>query len=75
VLSVLGKFLVALIPGPSADAGPGRPLLHRTPLRVTVADTVGADGSLAAGLLSGLLEAGVTPRAEPAAARGSLAGR
>jgi fructokinase len=36
---------------------------HVLPPRVTVADTVGAGDSLAAGLLTGLLAAGVTTRA------------
>ena len=49
--------------GPLRIARPGRPVLHREPVRVTVADTVGAGDSLAAGLLSGLLAAGVTTRA------------
>ncbi|MFC7573312.1 PfkB family carbohydrate kinase [Klenkia terrae] len=44
-------------------ARPGRPLLRHTPPTVTVADTVGAGDSLAAGFLTGLLEAGVTTRA------------
>ena len=48
--------------GPLRIARPGRPVLHREPVRVTVADTVGAGDSLAAGLLSGLLAAGVTTR-------------
>ena len=48
--------------GPLRIARPGRPLLRREPPRVTVADTVGAGDSLAAGLLSGLLTAGVTTR-------------
>ena len=49
--------------GPLRIARPGRPVIHRGPIRVTVADTVGAGDSLAAGLLCGLLEAGVTTRA------------
>jgi fructokinase len=49
--------------GPLRVARPGRPVVHREPVRVTVADTVGAGDSLAAGLLSGLLAAGVTTRA------------
>jgi fructokinase len=49
--------------GPLRVARPGRPLLRRDTPRVTVADTVGAGDSLAAGLLSGLLAAGVTTRA------------
>ena len=48
---------------PLRVARPGRPLLRREPPRVTVADTVGAGDSLAAGLLGGLLTAGVTSRA------------
>jgi fructokinase len=60
-----GPALVLLTDGgsPLRIARPGRPLLHREPPRVTVADTVGAGDSLAAGLLSGLLTAGVTTRA------------
>ncbi len=49
--------------GPLRVARPGRPLLHRETPSVTVVDTVGAGVSLAAGLLTGLLEAGVTSRA------------
>jgi fructokinase len=49
--------------GPLRVARPGRPVERRTPPTVTVADTVGAGDSLAAGLLCGLLEAGVTSRA------------
>jgi fructokinase len=48
--------------GPLRVARPGRPLLRREPPKVTVADTVGAGDSLAAGLLSGLLASGVTAR-------------
>lgn len=48
--------------GPLRIARPGRPLVHLVPPRVTVADTVGAGDSLAAGLFAGLLEAGVTHR-------------
>ncbi|RBY90945.1 PfkB family carbohydrate kinase [Blastococcus sp. TF02A-30] len=48
--------------GPLRVARPGRPLLHRASPRVAVVDTVGAGDSLAAGLLSGLLAAGVTDR-------------
>jgi len=60
-----GVALVVLTDGgsPLRIARPGRPLLHREPPRVTVADTVGAGDSLAAGLLGGLLTAGVTSRA------------
>ena len=48
---------------PLRVARPGRPLLRHTPPTVTVADTVGAGDSLAAGFLTGLLDAGVTTRA------------
>ena len=48
--------------GPLRIARPGRPLLHRLPPRVEVADTVGAGDSLAAGLFTGLLDAGVAHR-------------
>jgi fructokinase len=48
--------------GPLRIARPGRPLLRCTPPSVTVADTVGAGDSLAAGLLSGLVSVGVTTR-------------
>jgi fructokinase len=60
-----GPALLLLTDGgnPLRIARPGRPLVHREPVRVTVADTVGAGDSLAAGLLSGLLDAGVTSRA------------
>ena len=60
-----GPGLVLLTDGgdPLRVARPGRPLRHVTPPRVSVADTVGAGDSLAAGLLSGLLDAGVTSRA------------
>ena len=60
-----GPALVLLTHGgaPLRVARPGRPLLHREPPRVTVADTVGAGDTLAAGLLSGLLSAGITLRA------------
>jgi fructokinase len=59
-----GPALVLLTDGgaPLRVARPGRPLAHREPPRVTVADTVGAGDSLAAGLLTGLLDAGVTSR-------------
>jgi fructokinase len=59
-----GVALVVLTDGgaPLRVARPGRPLLHREPPRVTVADTVGAGDSLAAGLLGGLLTSGVTSR-------------
>jgi fructokinase len=57
-----GVALVLLTDGgaPLRIARPGRPLLHRDPPAVSVADTVGAGDSLAAGLLSGLLTAGIT---------------
>jgi fructokinase len=60
-----GPALVLLTDGgaPLRVARPGRPLLHRSPPAVTVVDTVGAGDSLAAGLFSGLLAAGVTGRA------------
>jgi fructokinase len=60
-----GAALVLLTDGgaPLRIARPGRPLLHRAPPQVTVADTVGAGDSLAAGLFVGLLDAGVTTRA------------
>jgi fructokinase len=60
-----GPALVVLTDGgsPLRVARPGRGLLHRTPPRVTVADTVGAGDSLAAGLFSGLLARGITSRA------------
>ncbi|PRY48782.1 fructokinase [Geodermatophilus tzadiensis] len=60
-----GPALVLLTDGgaPLRVARPGRPLLHREPPRVTVADTVGAGDSLAAGLFAGLLAGGVTSRA------------
>ncbi|WP_245159906.1 PfkB family carbohydrate kinase [Blastococcus sp. CT_GayMR19] len=59
-----GPALLLLTDGgsPLRIARPGRPVLHREPVRVTVADTVGAGDSLAAGLLCGLLDAGVTTR-------------
>ena len=60
-----GPALVLLTDGggPLRIARPGRPVIRREPIRVTVADTVGAGDSLAAGLLCGLLAAGVTTRA------------
>jgi fructokinase len=60
-----GPALVLLTDGgaPLRIARPGRPVLHRSPPEVTVVDTVGAGDSLAAGLFSGLLAAGVTGRA------------
>jgi fructokinase len=59
-----GPALVLLTDGaaPLRVARPGRPVLHREPPTVTVADTVGAGDSLAAGLLTGLLQSGVTSR-------------
>ena len=59
-----GPALVLLTDGgaPLRIARPGRPVLHREPPKVTVVDTVGAGDSLAAGLLTGLLGAGVTTR-------------
>ncbi len=64
-----GPALVLLTDGgaPLRIARPGRPLLHRSPPEVTVVDTVGAGDSLAAGLFSGLLAAGVTGRTALAA--------
>ena len=60
-----GPAVVLLTDGgaPLRIARPGRPVLHREPPVVTVVDTVGAGDSLAAGLLTGLLTAGVTTRA------------
>ncbi|MCW2742124.1 MAG: Sugar kinase, ribokinase [Blastococcus sp.] len=60
-----GPALVLLTDGgaPLRIARPGRPVLHWTIPRVTVADTVGAGDSLAAGLLAGLLDEGVLTRA------------
>ena len=65
-----GPALVILTDGgePLRIARPGHSVLHRTIPRVTVADTVGAGDSLAAGLLGGLLAAGVTT---PGSTRGS----
>jgi fructokinase len=59
-----GPALLLLTDGgnPLRIARPGHPLLRRDPVRVTVADTVGAGDSLAAGLLSGLLADGITTR-------------
>lgn len=60
-----GPALVLLTDGgaPLRVARPGRPLRRHSPAPVVVADTVGAGDSLAAGLLTGLIEAGVTTRA------------
>jgi fructokinase len=59
-----GPALVLLTDGgePLRVGRPGHQVLRRQPPQVTVADTVGAGDSLAAGLLSGLLAAGVTSR-------------
>jgi fructokinase len=59
-----GPGLVLLTDGgaPLRVARPGHTLLHVQPPAVTVADTVGAGDALAAGLLTGLLESGVTSR-------------
>ncbi len=59
-----GPALVLLTDGgaPLRVARPGRPVVHRAPPEVEVVDTVGAGDSLAAGLLTGLLAAGVTDR-------------
>jgi fructokinase len=61
----LGPALLVLTDGggPLRIARPGRPLLHREIPTVTVADTVGAGDSLAAGLFSGLIAGGVGSRA------------
>jgi fructokinase len=59
-----GPALVLLTDGgaPLRIARPGRPVQHWPIPKVTVVDTVGAGDSLAAGLLAGLLEAGVVDR-------------
>ena len=59
-----GPVLVLLTDGdaPLRIARPGHSVLHWNTPRVTVADTVGAGDSLAAGLLTGLLDAGITSR-------------
>jgi fructokinase len=64
--SELGPALTLLTDGgePLRVGRPGRPVRRSRPPRVRVADTVGAGDSLAAGLLSGLLAAGVTTRPE-----------
>jgi fructokinase len=64
-----GPALVLVTDGgaPLRIARPGRSVRHwRTP-KVAVVDTVGAGDSLAAGLLAGLLESGVSDRAALAA--------
>ena len=64
-----GPALVLVTDGgsPLRIARPGHSVRHwRTP-QVAVVDTVGAGDSLAAGLLSGLLESGITDRAALAA--------
>ncbi|MCA0146628.1 PfkB family carbohydrate kinase [Blastococcus sp. LR1] len=60
-----GPALVVLTDGgaPLRIARPGGPVLRREIPRVDVVDTVGAGDSLAAGLLTGLLAAGITGRA------------
>jgi fructokinase len=60
-----GPALVLLTDGdaPLRIARAGHAVLHWNTPRVTVADTVGAGDSLAAGLLTGLLESGITARA------------
>ncbi|TYP83704.1 PfkB family carbohydrate kinase [Blastococcus xanthinilyticus] len=65
-----GPALVVLTDGgaPLRIARPGRPVLHRESPRVDVVDTVGAGDSLAAGLLTGLLDAGIDTRASLEAA-------
>ena len=66
-----GPALVLVTDGgePLRIARPGHAVLHwRTP-RVTVVDTVGAGDSLAAGLLTGLIDAGITDRAALGALR------
>jgi fructokinase len=62
----LGPALTLLTDGgePLRVSRAGRPVQRFQPLQVTVADTVGAGDALAAGLLSGLLAAGVTTRSE-----------
>ncbi|MDP5183448.1 PfkB family carbohydrate kinase [Blastococcus sp. BMG 814] len=59
-----GPALVVLTDGgaPLRIARPGRPVLRREIPRVPVVDTVGAGDSLAAGLLTGLLGAGLATR-------------
>jgi fructokinase len=62
----LGPAVTLLTDGgePLRVGRPGRPLQRSQPPQVMVADTVGAGDSLAAGLLSGLLAAGVRTRPE-----------
>jgi fructokinase len=62
----LGPALTLLTDGsePLRVARPGQPVQRVRPRPVTVADTVGAGDSLAAGLLSGLLASGITTRPE-----------
>jgi len=59
-----GPALVVLTDGgaPLRIARPGRALLRRASPRVSVVDTVGAGDSFAAGLFTGLLDAGITHR-------------
>ena len=59
-----GAALTLLTDGarPLRVARPGRPVQRFRPRPVVVADTVGAGDSLAAGLVTGLLERGVTTR-------------
>ncbi|WP_233491679.1 PfkB family carbohydrate kinase [Blastococcus sp. TBT05-19] len=65
-----GPALVVLTDGgaPLRIARPGGPVLRREIPRVDVVDTVGAGDSLAAGLLTGLLDAGLASRAALAGA-------
>jgi fructokinase len=60
-----GPALVLVTDGssPLRIARPGSAVLHRRAPEVTVVDTVGAGDSLAAALLTGLLDSGVTDRA------------
>jgi fructokinase len=60
-----GPALVVLTDGgaPLRIARPGREVVHLESPRVDVVDTVGAGDSLAAGLLTGLLDAGIASRA------------
>jgi fructokinase len=72
-----GPALVLLTDGgaPLRVARPGGRLQHHTPPAVTVVDTVGAGDTLAAGLLTGLLGAGITVRAALEALDDGLLGR